>query len=115
MSITMANATKVKRKEESTSLTEAERVERNNAKRKRRKLWKEQQRKSMEPIELFGLRYFYPYVGGKRGKKESRIDFGCFVYMGEKEFPKQNMDLGAFTPKLQPRRRYEHGVNRRFL
>ena len=55
--------------------SEEERIRRNLAKNERKRLYKERVRKEKEPIEVNGLRYFYPYVGGKKGLKRVICDY----------------------------------------
>ena len=64
-------------------LSEADRVARNDAKKARRKKWKEGQRRLTEPIEMNGLRYFYPCVGGKKKARRIAVDYP----MSSKEIP----------------------------
>ena len=55
--------------------SEEERMRRNIAKNERKRLYKERVRREKEPIEVNGLRYFYPYVGGKKGLKRVICDY----------------------------------------
>ena len=64
-------------------LSETERVARNDARKARRKEWKEGQRRLTEPIEMNGLRYFYPCVGGKKRARRIVVDYP----MSSKEIP----------------------------